>query len=237
LQISELNKVFANAGGAYVELDTKGDHAYDATGLIRVHFSGHSPQLGTSDSVLAKPKYLPTAGGAPNTTGVGVAWQGEDGTWRYHGELLASQVQSVTLLTEETTAERVAFTARYEGNMGGGVTAIVEEFILTPDSVKVKTSLPGYAGPVRRIVPLLADDGRTKCKVQLNGEEAMFWQQGEFGTSKQTFQAVDASRVTIGSDQYPNHNGWVRLAVGEYPAGAGETGVTLVIGTQGDRPL
>jgi hypothetical protein len=128
-------------------------------------------------------------------------------------------------LTEETTAERVAFTARYEGNMGGGVTAIVEEFILTPDSVKVKTSLPGYAGPVRRIVPLLADDGRTRCKVQLNGEEAMFWQQGEFGTSKQTFQAVDASRVTIGSDQYPNHNGWVRLAVGEYPAGAGETGL------------
>jgi hypothetical protein len=64
-EVTKLNKVFANAGGAYVELDTKGDHAYDATGLIRVHFSGHSPQLGTSDSVLAKPKYLPTAGGAP----------------------------------------------------------------------------------------------------------------------------------------------------------------------------
>ena len=238
LDIPELHKVFANAGGAYVEVETRGDHDYDATGLIRVHFSGHSPQLGTSDSVLAAPKYLPTTGTlSPATTGVGVAWQAEGGAWQYLGALTSSQVQSVTVTPGAATGDNVAFTVRYAGNLGGGVTAVEEQFVLTPKDIQVTTLLSGYTGPVRRVVPVLSHDGRTDCKVQINGDEAMFWQQGEFGTSKQTFQAIDATKVTIGKEDYPNHNGWVNLAVAEYPAGAGANGVTLNISTQGSRPL
>jgi hypothetical protein len=238
LHLEELHKVFANAGGAYVEVETAGDHAYDATGLIRAHFAGHSPQLGPSDSVLAAPKYIISdKGQRPATTGVGVAWLGADGAWRHLGELTASQIGSAAVQTGQTGAERVTFSVRYTGDLGGGVGVVEEQFALTPDAIEVTTLLPGFTGPVRRVVPVLADDGRTKCKIQVHGEEVRVWQQGEFGTSKQTFRAVGASEVTVDKADYSNHNGWARLAVGEYPDGAGETGVTLVIAPQGSRPL
>ncbi len=48
---------------------------------------------------------------------------------------------------------------------------------------------------------------------------------------------LGASSVRVGDEEYPNHNGFMRIAVGEYPAGAGEAGVTLVIAPQGHGRL
>jgi hypothetical protein len=247
LTLSELHKVFANAGGAYVELDTAGDHKYDATGLIRVHFADHSPQLGPSDSLLAASSYrVPEGSPVPPTTGIGVAWLGTDNVWRYQGELVKSQIQNLLVTTSGGSDERVAFTVRYEGNFGGGVTAIEDQFVLTPDEITLTTLLPDFTGPIRRVVPLLSNDGRTESKIQVHGDEVRVWQQGEYGTAKHTFEMEDAEDVTVGAEEYPNHNGWARLAVGEYPVEQGDKkgkgkdkdkkpGVTLVIGTQGGR--
>ncbi len=238
LDLQDLHKVVANAGGTYVEVETNGDHKYDATGLIRVHFAGHSPQLGPSDSLLSSPSYVVPAGSpVPPTTGIGVAWKDDNGAWKYLGALTASEVQNVTVIPGEQTTNRVTFTVRYEGVLGGGVTAVEEQFELTPNDIKVTTVLPGYTGPVRRVVPILSDDGRTDAKIQVHKKEVRVWQQGKYGTAKHTFEALGASTVTVGNEQYPNHNGWARLAVAEYPAGAGANGITLLIGTQGGRPF
>jgi len=35
--------------------------------------------------------------------------------------------------------------------------------------------------------------------------------------------------VQVGGEDYPNHNRLMRLAVGDYPEGAGSAGVSLVI--------
>ncbi len=43
---------------------------------------------------------------------------------------------------------------------------------------------------------------------------------------------LGASSVQVGSEEYANHNGLMRLAVGEYPEGAGSAGATLVISPQ-----
>ncbi|MES2463613.1 MAG: hypothetical protein V4671_23815, partial [Armatimonadota bacterium] len=138
LQIEPLHKVFANAGGAYVELDTTADHGYDATGLIRVHFAGVSPQFGPSDSVLAKPKYrVPADSPHPPTTGIGAAWQGQDGAWHHLGELSKADLKAVTLTTDSAEANRVAFRVRYEGNLPGGISVIEERYVLTLGSVEV----------------------------------------------------------------------------------------------------
>ena len=94
------------------------------------------------------------------------------------------------------------------------------------------TVLPGYVGPVRRIVPILADDGKTKTRIDASGNKVTISQPGRSGTGSETFTAVGASALTLGAELYPNHNGWARLAVAEYPAGSGERGVTLVIAGQ-----
>lgn len=229
LQIEALHKIFANCGGAYAEIDTSGDHHYDATGLIRVHFAGISPQLGPSDSVLAHPVYrIPAGSPVPLTTGIGVAWQGTDSAWHTLGELVKADIKTVGVETTEATTGRVAFRVRYEGNLHG-LTAIEERFVLTPGQVEVTTVLPGYAGPVRRIIPILADDGRTKTVIDASGNRITVSQPGRAGTGSPTFTAVGTSALTLGAELYPNHNGWARLAVGEYPAGSGERGIRLII--------
>ncbi len=233
LEIKELHKVFANAQGTYVELDTAADHGYDATGLIRVHFAGVSPQLGPSDSVLAKPKYRVPAGSPhPPTTGVGVAWRGADGAWHHLGEISKSDLKNVSVETSEVAGDHVSFRVRYEGSLGGGVSSVEEQFLLTPGELGVTTLLPGYGGPVRRVVPLLADDGRTETRLVANGASVMVSQPFRRGSGSQTFTAVGATSWSVGAEKYPNHNGWARLATAEYASDAGNRGVTLVIKAQ-----
>jgi hypothetical protein len=255
-QVAELNKVFANAGGAYVEIETAADLKYDATGLIRVHFAGHSPQFGPSDSVLSAPSYvIPAGSAAPFTTGVGVSWQDSAGTWLHQGQLTATQIQNISILTTETTAEKVAFKIRYEGNLGGGVTAIEDQFVLTRDNILLTTVLPGYHGPMRRTIPLLADDGRATTQIDvIAGKHIQVSQNDGVTNLRQSFRLDGATTVTVGEELYANHNGWARLAVAEYlettevleaPNGEGlihkkhkkhnTEGVTLRIKPQGDN--
>ncbi len=174
--------MFANAGGAYVEIDTAGDHHYDATGFIRAHFSGHSPQLGSSDSLLTAPRYRVPDGPTPPTTGMGVAWEVAPGEWRHFGELEPSLTQDVIVLPTRLRADDVRFAVRYNGDFGGGVTAVEERFALTPREVRVATVLRGYEGPVRRVVPVLSHDGRTPGTIQVHRDEVRVSQQGEHGT-------------------------------------------------------
>jgi hypothetical protein len=227
LQIEALHKVFANAGGTYVEIDTAADHHYDATGLIRVHLPGVSPQLGPSDSVLSHASYkVPEGSPVPPTTGIGVAWQGEGGAWHHLGELEKTNIKTVSVEMAEATVTRVAFRVRYEGDLFG-LSAIEETFVITLGRVEVTTALPGHTGPVRRVIPVLTDDGRTETEIDMSGERVIVSQPGQPGS--QTFTAVGAEKLTLSDEAYPNHNGWARLAYGDYPAGAGERGVTLVI--------
>ncbi|MEE6295900.1 hypothetical protein [Georgenia wangjunii] len=231
LHIDALHKVFANASGTYVQIDTAADHGYDATGLIRAHFAGHSPQLGSSDSLLAAPSYqIPANVARPRTTAIGVAWEVSPGTWRYFGELAPALTADPELVRGTETVEEVSFTLRYSGDFGGGVTVVEEQFTLTPDDVRVTTVLPGFAGAVRRVAPVLSNDGRTPATIEVDGKEARVWQE-EGGTQGSTlvYRMHDAETVTVGAQEYGNHNGLMRLAVGEYAPGAGDAGVALTI--------
>jgi hypothetical protein len=60
------------------------------------------------------------------------------------------------------------------------------------------------------------------------------WQLGRLGTSKLSYRMEGAEAVGVGPEEYPNHNGLVRLAVGEHPPGSGDAGVSVVITMQGD---
>ncbi|MES2459628.1 MAG: hypothetical protein V4671_03535 [Armatimonadota bacterium] len=234
LQVAKLDKVFANAGGSYVEIETKADRKYDATGLIRVHFAGHQPQLGPSDSLLSAPAYVVPSGSAvPITTGIGVSWQDADGNWLHQGELTATQVESVSILTTETAAEKVAFSVRYEGNLGGGVTAIEDQFVLTPGDIRLTTVLFGSTGPIRRAIPLLADDGRTKSEINVVANKHIQVSQKDGDKNyRQSFRVDDATTVTVGEELYPNHNGWARLAIAEYVPEVDESESELPEGAQ-----
>jgi hypothetical protein len=82
-----------------------------------------------------------------------------------------------------------------------------------------------------------SDDGRTKNKIVVNGDVIKIAQPGTDWAGKFTYRLMGASLVTLSAAQYANHNGWARLATGEYPAGAGQTGITVRIEAQPSVPL
>ncbi len=216
-EIAPLHKIFANAGGTYVEIDTAADHHYDATGLIRVHMPGISPQLGPSDSLVSQPSYRISGDKAARiTSGIGVSWRGRDGMWHRLGELSRSQIQKSGVANVQATPGRVTFDVVYEGQFFG-VTRITESYIVTPGRVEVFTRTEGYDGPLRLEWPVLADDGKTASLITIQGVTVGVSQ--DRGRSAQTFTAQGAQSVRVGQERYANHNGWARLASAEFPRG------------------
>jgi hypothetical protein len=217
LVLPELHKIVANAGGTYIEIDPCADHHYDATGLIRVHARGVSPQLGPSDSILPHPAYhCPEGSAATVPTAIGAAWLDGNGAWRRLGELDAANIErwQVGRLCEEP--HRVCFDVTYEGKLGG-VTRIVEHYVVTPDGVELSTRIEGYTGPLRYVWPVLADDGRTVSDIAVINGAVTVSQDG--GKTGQIFTPIGAATVRVEAGRYANHNGWARLAIAEYPGG------------------
>jgi hypothetical protein len=226
LPLGSLHKIFANVAGTYIEIDTNGDHHYDATGLIRVHSKGVSPQLGPSDSILAKPYYRHSGGGPETlTTGVGISWRDNGGEWRRLGELSGQNLKRTSVRILEESPRKAAFDVTYEGNLFG-VPRIIEHYVLTQGRIELRTEIPGYKAPLRYVWPVLADDGAVKSSIKVaNGIVTVTQDKGK---TSQAFSPLGASRVTVEPSLYPNHNGWARLGVAEFPAGKGGE-ATLVI--------
>lgn len=226
-KIDGLDKVLANAGGTYVELDTTADHHYDATGLIRVHRKGVSPQLGPSDSLLSAASY-----NSPNdstvTTGVCVSWQDFGGTWHTLGEMGDTEIDSAVVTTISQSPSHVVFDVTYTGSMGG-VATVIEHYTVTPDGVQLTTELPGYFGPLRYVWPVLSSDGKTSSTINVTGNTVSVSQ----GGPAQTFTAPGAQSVRVETNAYSNHNGWARLGVAEFPSGGK---ITFLIGLRTPVP-
>lgn len=217
------HKIFANAGGTYVEIESNADNHYDASGLIRVHQKGVSPQLGPSDSLLSGASYN-SPNPSPITTGVGVSWLDTNGTtWRTLGEM-DTEVTSVTLTPISQSTTQVVFDVTYSGSLPN-VTSITEHYVVTPDGVQLTTQLSGYSGALRYVWPLLSNDGKTTSAINVKGNTVTVSQGGPL----QTFAAPGASSVRVESPEYSNHNGWARLGIAEYPSGGA---ITLVVSQQ-----
>lgn len=217
-QLDGLHKVFANVGGTYVELDTNGDHHYDATGLIRIHQKGVPPQLGPSDSLLSGAAYN-SPNPSPLTTGVGVSWQDSGGAWRTLGAM--SNITSVTITPVLQSPTNVAFDLVYSGNLPN-VTSITEHYLVTPGGVQLTTQVSGYSGALRYVWPVLSNDGKTASTINVSGNTVSVSQ----GGTAAAFTASGATNVSVGGADYSNHNGWARLATAEFPGGSA---ITLLI--------
>lgn len=221
-KLDNLHKVFANAGGTYVEIDTTGDHHYDATGLIRIHQKGVLPQLGPSDSLLTAASYN-SPNPSPVNTGVGISWLDTDGvTWRTLGEMDDTKITAVTVTPISQSPAQVVFDVTYAGSLPN-VTSITEHYTVSSNGVQLTTQMNGYNGRLRYVWPVLSNDGRTNSTIGVTSNSVSVSQ----GGLAAIFTATGATNVSVGSADYSNHNGWARLATAEFPAA---NSATLVIG-------
>ena len=162
----DFHKVFANAGGTYVEYDTDGDLRFNPTGLIRVHLKGgaasktgsrqrrDNPQIGPSDGVVHKfdPKTKEDLGG--ERLAVGPAWQDQSGNWH---RLADTDVKPKIEVLGRT---RFKLTYEIEG------VKVTEAVTVEPSGVTVEDAITG-AKAMRVYYPMLVTDGLEAAKVEM----------------------------------------------------------------------
>lgn len=166
--VSDFHKVFANAGGTYVEYDTAADLHYNPTGLIRVHVKNSNPQLGPSDGVVHQfdPKTKADLGG--ENLCIGPAWRDASGQWHRLADYSSKHLPTVEILREKP--DEVAFRVTYEGDLDGA-RRVRETITAKRDRVIVEDSLEG-PGSIRVYYPMLVFDGLEETRTSLSGNVA-----------------------------------------------------------------
>jgi hypothetical protein len=211
------HRVFANAGGMYVQVDVGADAGHNSTGLLRIHKRGHDPQLGPSESSIERGEEYPKDAKRTNAA-VGVAWKDVNGNWKKLADYPRGEITSAELSDLKTSRDRVSFTVTYTSYFSGP-DAVVERYVLTPDEVRVTYELPGYSGPMRLVWPVLADIGDAKTQIATQGQTVIV----SLNDDTQTFTAGGAASVLVEDAVYAFRNGWAKLAVAEYPTAAPAT--------------
>ena len=160
-ELPAFHKVFANAGGLYMEIDTDADPHYNSTGLIRVHRRGVAGLIGPSDS----------APGEQTPLAVGVAWQ-QGGQWQRLASVRAPANERARLSVERTAPGDVRFTVRYPVR-GATVRGVAEHYRLTPDEVRVTAEVDGDTPGLRAVFPALTFDGASATRLTISNATAI----------------------------------------------------------------
>lgn len=187
------HKVFANAGGNYIEYELSGDPRYNATGLIRIHLKNTNPQLGPSDAVshIWDNKKKQEVGG--ELMAVGPAWFDKDGKehrlaeytnicypdTHYYSAYTAEKLPQISIRVKEESPERVKFEVVYQGDFCG-VTSISQQLIIDAEGITVTDKLKGNTKGMRVYYPMLIDDGSEKTTVSFDKQGVrLFLRDGE----------------------------------------------------------
>lgn len=178
------HKLFANAGGNYIEYELSGDPRYNATGLIRIHLKNSNPQLGPSDAVPHKwdNKKKRDLGG--ELLSVGPAWFDKEGKEHrlseytnisypntdFYSAYTAVPLPEIKVTIKEQTPQRVRFDISFIGDFVG-LSEITQQFTIDSKGVTVKDHLKGKAQSMRVYYPMLVDDGEEKTNVEMKNNK------------------------------------------------------------------
>ncbi len=100
------HKVFANAAGTYVEIDTGADLHYNPTGILRIHHRAVDPET-LSDGVVSEPAYRTPAPPGRNAA-LGPGWRGRPMLWNALANHGGADLQPPGFRLVEASPARVA---------------------------------------------------------------------------------------------------------------------------------
>jgi hypothetical protein len=207
------HKVFAAAGGNYIETDTSADTHFNATGLQRFHRRG-VPLSPLSDSAAADRTYGPDNTPKAAIT-PGIQWKtSPQDSWH---SLASEMIESCELLDSDTTAGVVKFKLRYTLKSAAGM--IEQQWKIDSEGIDCSELVSPAARAVetRFIFPAMVSDGAKETKLSLDGSKFAIDRTG----GSLAVQIVSTpTKFALEGDSIPTHNGFVRAAVAELPDAA-----------------
>lgn len=159
-EIPEFNKVFANAGGLYLEIDTGANPDYNSTGLLRVHKRGVDSLVGPSDGAPAKETPL----------AIGVSWL-ETNRWQSLAGLPLAKIKKVQFQRLTSKTNTVKFSVVYQVE-GSAVKTITEAYELDGNEVKVAATVTGDTSRTKVTFPALTFDGHDAATIAITNAKA-----------------------------------------------------------------
>ncbi len=152
----EFHKVYATCRGTHLEIDTRADHHYEATGLGRLHRAEVPTFLGLSAPCTATPTYTVTIPTFSRPVAIGPGWC-VGGRWCYLAGLSA-EVRDVGLRVERENEAEVLFEIIYQLD-GVDADRVTERYRLTEGRVEVRATIGGEPDAACLSVPLWMTDG------------------------------------------------------------------------------
>jgi len=206
----DFHKVFAACRGWSVEIDTRADHHYDATGLGRIHKAGAPTETALSTSIVAKPEFLVSTAEAPRGIAIGPGWMsGGRSVWLSD---LSDEIERVRFEPLTEAGGKVRFRIVYD--CGRTLGAVTETYALEAGGLTVNWELSPAAGSpagLRLQVPLLETDGRFKSHVTQDKRSFGVEYQGH----NYRVDAVFPKKVETSLEPFaaPNRNGVYRIGL------------------------
>lgn len=203
VELPEFHKVIANAGGFYLEIDTAADPKYNSTGLIRLHRRGVDSLVGPTDS--SPIAVAPLA--------VGVAWP-EDDHWQPLAGLGQGHIHATHLTLLHTEPEEVRFSVRYDLDRPH-LRSLTELYELTPNLLRLTTTVDGAVDRLRVRYPALAFDGERAARITTDGAVAVV----RLGQSQSRFVVESPANVTLrrAGEWIASRNGFLEAIEGDVP--------------------
>jgi hypothetical protein len=199
------HKIFATCRGYHLEIDTRADFNYDATGLGRLHKAGIPTETALSTPITATPAFLTSVPAAPRNVAMGPGWRIGDRT-RWLASM-SKEISEVRFEPLEESPDRVRFRVIYRGDLG--CREVVEDYRLDRDGVFMNCQVHGACEAVYIQVPLITTDGRHESRITKGADFFTVEYMGH--TYKVRASAPDKVEARFEKFRAPNRNAIYRV--------------------------
>ncbi len=203
------HRLWATAGSYHIQIDTRGQAGYDATGLGRLHRRGVPIEAGLNMSIVAAPAYRMPLEPARRSVALGVGWPCAVG-WRYLSE--AHRDTHDVTVSSDLSDGSVAFILTYRSRGHGlGTPLVRERYRLSEAGLRAECEVPG-AARVRLQVPVIETDGRLRSTITVEAGCVV----AEYAGHRYVVRVPGRPSLgTVESWTAPNRNGIYRVAIFE----------------------
>ncbi|MCL2894755.1 hypothetical protein [Brenneria tiliae] len=191
LHLPDFHKVFANAAGNYIAIDTAADARYDSTGILRL--SRRDDKNPPGSAINAPANDFPLA--------IGVAWPSAGG-WQSLAQFAGDRVGAQVAVTAAQPAA-VGFNVTYRLK-DAAVDGVSENYLLTKDALSVAININGPIDSWKIRYPAFVTDGKNLAQRRTRGASLVT----HIGDRRETFAIIAPEKTTLtGSGRFIRADG------------------------------